>query len=128
MSWMTKWLKLEMRHSRQLTQEELLLLLSLEKLCQQPQLEIAYLPQTPHGSPTTRPPGDDDGDVDIDEHQAKRLKNEDSKRVRLQRITAEHAAHVNAVQFGDDTVYTMDSYEKYKYLEQPSDPFDFWTD
>ena len=91
-------------------------------------MEIAYLPQTPHGSPKTRPHGDDDGDVDIDEHQAKRLKNEDSKRVRLQRITDEHAAHVNAVQFGDDTFYTMDSYENDQDLEQPSDPFDLCAD
>ena len=42
-------------------------------------IEIAYVPQTPRGSPTARPHCDGDGDVDIDEHQAKKLRNEDPK-------------------------------------------------
>ena len=51
-------------------------------------LEVAIVPQTPRASPTARAHEDDD-DADIEEHQSKRLKNEDSKRARIQRIAEE---------------------------------------
>ena len=35
---------------------------------------------------------------------------------------------MNAVQFGEDTFYTMDSYDNDQDLEQPSDPIDLWAD
>ena len=71
--------------------------------------EVAYVPQTPRASPTTRAHGDDD--VDIEEHQAKRSKSDDPKRARIQRIKEAYASHANAVQFGSEKFHTMDSYE-----------------
>ena len=80
-------------------------------------LEVAIVPQTPRASPTARAHEDDD-DADIEEHQSKRLKNEDSKRARIQRIAEEYSAHVNAVQCADEKFHTMDNYETDPDLER----------
>ena len=66
-------------------------------------LEFAFVPQTPRGSPATRAhvddddddddaddDDDDDDDADIEGRQSKRLKNEDSKHARIQRIAEEY--------------------------------------
>lgn len=90
-------------------------------------LDLAHVPQTPRAAPTTRAHGDDE-DSDIDEHQAERLKNEDPKGARLQRIAEEYTACANAVQFGDDKFHTIDSYGVDQDLEQPDDPIDLWAD
>eukprot|EP00435_Cladocopium_sp_Y103_P049858 s1774_g15.t1 len=83
-------------------------------------------PHTPRGSPTTRVHADDDA-VEA-EHQSKRPKNEEIKRSRIQRITEEYAAHVNTVQYADESFHTMDNYETDLDIEQPDESFDLWAD
>ena len=63
-----------------------------------------------------------------DDHQSKRARVEDSKRARLQRIMEEHAAHVNAVQFGGEEYHTMDDYTTDLDVENQTESLDLWAD
>ena len=89
-------------------------------------MEVAYVPQTPRASPTTRAHGDED--VDIEEHQAKRARGDDPKRSRLQRITQEYASRISTVEFGNEKFHTMDKYENDQDMEQQDDSADLWAD
>ena len=92
-------------------------------------MEVAYVPQTPRASPTTRAHGDED--VDIEEHQAKRARGDDPKRSRLQRITQEYASRIStveSVEFGNEKFHTMDNYENDQDMEQQDDSADLWAD
>ena len=89
-------------------------------------MEVAYVPQTPRASPTTRAHGDED--VDIEEHQAKRARGDDPKCSRLQRITQEYASRISTVEFGNEKFHTMDSYENDQDMEQQGDSADLWAD
>ena len=89
-------------------------------------MEVAYVPQTPRASPTTRAHGDED--VDIEEHQAKRARGDDPKRSRLQRITQEYASRISTVEFGNEKFHTMDNYENDQDMEQQDDSADLWAD
>ena len=72
----------------------LLMMMLLDNLLS-PQLPVLLL------QPTTRMHEEGEDDVDIEEHQSKRLKPEDPKRARIQRIAAEYSAKINSVQFGE---------------------------
>ena len=63
-----------------------------------------------------------------DDHQSKRTRVEDSKRARLQRIMEEHAAHVNAVQFGGEEYHTVDDYTTDLDVENQTESLDLWAD
>ena len=87
----------------------------------------SFVPATPRASPTTRMHGDGEDDVDIEEHQNKRLKPEDPKRARIQRIAAEYSAKINSVQFGGDKFHTMDSYDDDLDVEKPDETLELWA-
>ena len=85
------------------------------------------VPTTPRASLTTRLHDEGDDDVDIEEHQNKRLKPEDPKRARIQRIAAESSAKINSVQFGGSEFHTMDKYDDDLDLEKPDETLELWA-
>ena len=87
----------------------------------------SFVPATPRASPTTRMHDDGEDDVDIEEHQNKRLKPEDPKRARIQRIAAEYSEKINSVQFGGENFHTMDSYDDDLDVEKPDETLELWA-
>ena len=85
------------------------------------------VPTTPRASPTTRLHDEGDDDVDIEEHQNKRLKPEDPKRARIQRIATEYSAKINSVQFRGSEFHTMDNYDDDLDLEKPDETLELWA-
>ena len=87
----------------------------------------SFAPATPRASPTTRMHDEGEDDVDIEEHQNKRLKPEDPKRARIQRIAAEYSAKIKSVQFGGENFHAMDSYDDDLDVEKPDETLELWA-
>ena len=79
-------------------------------------------PISPRTSPTTRSHA-----AEADSSEPKRAKVEDHKKQRIDRLVAEQESVIRAVRFGDESYYTLDSYEA-ELQEEDSSADDEWKD
>ena len=75
----------------------------------------SYVPTTPRAS---------EQNVDNEEHQGKRLKPEDRKRARIQRVATEYLARIRSVKFG---FIQWNSYEADLDVEKPDETLELWA-